>query len=126
MMKRTKQDAEVRRQDFLLWVAILSGPILWLVQFQARYSLVAWTCSSDKSFVLPIIGIVFLLLAAGGGVLSWRIWVRTGRTWPEDVTGLPLGRVQFMSILGVMLNTLFALIIIAQIIPDFIFGPCLD
>jgi TRAP-type C4-dicarboxylate transport system permease small subunit len=87
---------------------------------------VAWTCSSDKSFVLPIIGIVFLLLAAGGGVLSWRIWIRAGRTWPEDVTGLPLGRVQFMSILGVMLNTLFALVIIAQIIPDFIFGPCLD
>ena len=102
------------KNGLALWTGVLAGPIAWLIQFQARYSLVQWICSSGQAWTSHFVWIGFLLISMGGGLLSWRNWVRAGREWPSDLASAPRGAELFLSVLGMMSSAMFSLVIIAQ------------
>jgi hypothetical protein len=108
----------------LLWMGVLGGPISWLTQFQLRYALVPWVCSSQNLFALHITSLVFLLLTIAGGLVCWRDWRRRGAKWPCELESGPAQRDLFLSLLGMFSTGLFSLLIIAQAIPAFLLDPC--
>ncbi len=120
------EDREEQKACVRMWVAVLAGPVGWLIQFQARYSLVPWVCASGYRFVLHLISLVFLLGVAGAGLVCWRRWVQAGARWPAETDPPRQGRVEFLWGLGILTNTMFGLVIIAQAIPAFILNPCQD
>src|SRR3954468_19107496 len=79
-----------------LWIGMLGGPVLWLLQFQARYSLVEWVCHSHKGFVLLLISGVSLLLLAIC-VFDTLGCLRESKVPSASDEDEALGRVKFMA-----------------------------
>jgi len=111
--------------DLMLWTGVLAGPIGWLLQFQARYSLVDWACSAGKTYVLHVISLGFLAIALGSGFLSLRLWRSVGCKWPSDSQDGRAARVTFLSSLGVLTSGMFSLVIVAQALPALWIDPCI-
>jgi hypothetical protein len=106
-----------------LWAGVLAAPIAMLVQLQANYALVLWACSAGREWALHLVALLALLITIAGGLLSWRNWRRTGATWETEGAGV-IPRSRFMALVGVLISGLIALVVIAQWIPIFIYGPC--
>jgi hypothetical protein len=110
-------------RDFVLWIGILAGPIVWLVSFEASFALVPWACLFQAKLALYSVRILALALAAGSGVLAWRQWNDLGRDVPGDSAGA-LPRSRIMALGGVLLSSLFFLVILAQAIPEVMLQAC--
>jgi hypothetical protein len=106
-----------------LWLGLLAAPLAWLVNLLLSYSLVLWACSTGRQYTLHLVTLAMLLLAAVGGVIAWRAWRQAGREWHNEAGGV-LPRSRFMAALGVLLSSLFSLVILAQGIPSFILPAC--
>ncbi len=106
-----------------LWAGILAGPVAWLLQMQTGYALVPWACATGHVFVLHLVTLGGLLIAAAGALIGWREWQRAGREWPKGKGG-PQTRRRFMAVLGLLTSVLFFFVIVAQGIPSFILNPC--
>ena len=107
----------------LLWACMLAGPVAALVQLQANYALVLWACGAGRTWPLHLVSLLALLVAAGAGLLAWRNWLRAGAEWDDDRAGV-LPRSGFMAAVGMLVSAHSALVIVAQWIAVFIFGPC--
>lgn len=110
-------------RDFALWTGILAGPIVWLVSFEATFALVPWACLFQAKLALYIVRILALALAAGSGVLAWRQWSDLGKQQPGEGAGA-LPRSRIMALGGVLLSSLFFIIILAQAIPELVLRAC--
>jgi hypothetical protein len=110
-------------RDFALWTGILASPIVWLVSFEASFALVPWACLFQAKLALYIVRILALALTAGSGVLAWRQWNDLGRELPGDGDGA-LPRSRIMALGGVLLSSLFFLVIVAQGIPELVLQSC--
>jgi Na+/proline symporter len=106
-----------------LWAGVLAGPIAMLVELQTNYALVLWACGAGREWALHLVALVALLVTVAGGLLSVRNWRRMGAVWEDGGAGV-VPRSRFMAVLGMLVGVLFALVIIAQWIPIFIYGPC--
>jgi hypothetical protein len=106
-----------------LWTCLLAPPFAMLVQLQANYALVLWACSAGREWALHLVALIALLIAIACGLLSWRNWRRAGATWEDDGAGV-MPRSRFMSIVGILMSVLISLVIIAQWIAVFVYGPC--
>ncbi|HLI64363.1 MAG TPA: hypothetical protein VKV05_13275 [Terriglobales bacterium] len=112
-----------RTRDFALWTGILAGPVVWLLSFQANFTLAPWACEFNSKIALFCVTILGLVLVAGSGLLAWREWTVLGKVWPGD-TGGALARSRTMAVCGVLLSAMFFLVILAQAIPNLILGAC--
>jgi hypothetical protein len=110
-------------RNLALWTGILAGPIVWLVSFEATFALVPWACLFQAKLALYIVRILALALAAGSGLLAWRQWNELGREQPGEGAGA-LPRSRIMALGGVLLSSLFFIVILAQAIPEVILRPC--
>ena len=111
------------KQAAALWIGVLAGPIIWLCSFQARYTWVPWACTFQAKFALYLIGLVSLLLTSAAGLVAWRQWRALGSVVPgEDGGSLPRSR--FMALSGIVFSGAFAMIIVAQTIPEVMLGSC--
>jgi hypothetical protein len=110
---------------FALWAALLAGPVVWLLQFQTNYTLVPVLCRGGAhNFALHAVFVVALLLVAAAGLLAWRNFRAVGATSEgEDDSGV-VPRTRFMSALGLLVACMFFLVILAQWIASWVFGPC--
>lgn len=104
-----------------LWAGLLAGPAAFLLNLQIAYVLAALSCDEARIW-LHVTALGTLALALAGGALAWRDWRSTGAGAAGDGEGA-IPRSRFMSVLGMMMGVLFALIIVAQWIPMFII-PC--
>lgn len=102
---------------------MLAAPIAWLLELQLHYMLVPWACLTGEHFVLHLITIGALLIAALGGALAWQGWRQSGRVWPDGSGGVA-PRSRFMAVMGLLLSLLFFFVILAQGIPIFVLNPC--
>jgi hypothetical protein len=107
-----------------LWAGVLGAPAAWAVQMELYYLLVPWACRTGHRWPLFVVPIVFVVLAALGGLLSWRDWERSGRGSPDTSDGGPVARTWFLGMLGVMVSALFCMLILAQWIAAFFISPC--
>lgn len=107
-----------------LWFAVLAGPLAWMIGLSTEYSLVRVACAHGNMLPLHLVSLATLLLAAAGGLVSWREWRHTGEKWPGEEGG-SMPRSRFMVALGLLANPLFVLVILAQWIALFAFNPCM-
>ncbi|HEX8185512.1 MAG TPA: hypothetical protein VF747_12190 [Blastocatellia bacterium] len=111
------------RELMMLFTGLVLPPFAFLLNLQIGYTLVPWACSTGNEFVLHIISIATMAVAASGGLIAWREWQRGGRKLPDDEAGRA-PRSRFISVLGISMSVLFSLIILAQWIPSFFLSPC--
>jgi hypothetical protein len=106
-----------------LWAGVLVGPVVWLLQFQANYTLVTLTCNHGGKWALHAVSVAALLLTAGAGALAWGNWREAGESTENEGWGV-LPRSRFMSVLGMLVSAMFFVVIFAQWIASWVFGPC--
>jgi hypothetical protein len=106
-----------------LWAGLLLPPFAWFLNLQLSYMLVPWACVTGQQFILHVVTLAMLLLAASGGVIAWRTWRRVGHDWPNEAAGV-VPRSRFMAVGGLLSSVLFCLVIVAQGIPSFILSGC--
>jgi hypothetical protein len=107
----------------VLWAGLFGAPAAFLLNLQVSYMLVQWACTTGHEWAIHLSNGATLLLALGAGLIAWRAWHGTGRDQPESEPDV-LGRSRFLAMLGVFMTPLFALLIVAQWIAVFVFGPC--
>lgn len=106
-----------------LWAGVLAGPLAMLIQLQVNYALVLWACGAGREWALHLTALLALVVTVAGGSLSWRNRRRMGAGWEDEGAGV-IPRSRFMAVVGVLASVLFALVIVAQWIPIFVYGPC--
>jgi hypothetical protein len=108
-----------------LWAGLLAGPVVWLLQFQTNFTLVPLLCRSGaRNVALHAVFVVALLLVAAAGLVAWRNFRAAGGTTEgEDEAGV-IPRTRFMSALGLCVACMFFVVILAQWIASWVFGPC--
>jgi hypothetical protein len=126
-MREIQEPVDERNGYNVMWLGVLMPPIAWLIQFQLRYSLVLWICHQQSRLALHLVSVVFFLIIASGGLVSWRTWVREGEQMPTD-DGMAMAheRNVFLALMGILSSSLFALALIAQTVGEFMVNPCQD
>jgi len=119
-----KDPHDERSGVLLLWVGVLMAPIVWLVQFEVRYALVEWICARQSRIVLHLLSVFFFLTMVAGGMFCWRCWSRERKIAPPEEESSPRHRNVFLSLLGMLSSSLFALVLIAQAIAEVMVEPC--
>jgi hypothetical protein len=96
-----------------LWWGWIAPPAWWLAQFEIRYATVPWACHH---------GYRWLVLALGAAAFAIALLL-TARAWQcrSAGSGRPLS---FLHAGGAGLAALFALVTLAQALPDFFLDPC--
>jgi hypothetical protein len=107
-----------------LWLAILIGPLAWLVYLQTAYALVPWACKRPTGGMIVLLGagVLALALSTAGLVAAWQAWRRVDRT--SDVTGQVTARTRFMALAGIGTSALFVLVVVAGMLPLLLLAPC--
>jgi hypothetical protein len=121
-MERIAEKYLHEKGNLMLWIGLLLGPAAWFLQLEINYALVPWVCTSGNKSVLTIVSILCLLLTAAAGLLSVTSLKIVSSSKTPTVGSI--ARALFMARLGILMNSLFALVIIAQTIPNFILSPC--
>jgi hypothetical protein len=99
------------REDGLLWVGIVTGPLAWFIDLALSYRLVELGQVGPHRVELYIISGLAVVLALAGAALSQALGRRAGNG------ELKAERRRWMSVMGVALGLFFALVIVAQALP---------
>jgi hypothetical protein len=119
----SRTDIPDARPILALWTGLLLPPVAFLLNLEVAYALVPTACSSGNRLLVHLVHLVCFGLAGFGGLTAWRCWKSSGEAWPGGAGG-PLARSRFMAGLGLLVSSLFGLVILAQWIPSFILDPC--
>jgi hypothetical protein len=106
-----------------LWAGVLAGPLATLTQLQVNYALVLWACGAGREWALHLVALLALLVTVAAGLLSLRNWRRAGSSWDDEGAGV-MPRSRFMAAVGILISALTVLVVVAQWIPIFVYGPC--
>ena len=106
-----------------LWAGVLAGPLATLTQLQVNYALVLWACGAGREWALHLVSLLALLVTFAACLLSWRNWRRAGGGWEDGGAGV-VPRSRFMSVVGLLISVLTALVVVAQWIAVFFYDPC--
>src|SRR5256885_891857 len=109
-----------------LWAGVLGAPLLWAFQLNLNYMIVPRICRNHHTGVFHLLSVLFLLAVIACGALCWMEWVHIGRAGSDDDEPGGVGRVHFLSVLGMLSSLLFAIAIIAQALASFYINPCWD
>jgi hypothetical protein len=105
------------------WAGVLGGPLAWFASQQVSYALVPWACHGGPLIAIHLANLGALAIVALAGTFAWREWQRAGRHISDEVAP-PEGRQRFLGLVGLALSGLFGLVIVAQTLGAFHFGPC--
>jgi hypothetical protein len=107
-----------------LWTANLLGPAAVLLTQEAGYVLSQKAaCAHGRLWPMHLSFAIGLGLALAGASLGWREWRRWGER-PSTPIGTPEGRSRFMSIIGVLVSMVSALVIVAMWSATMFLDPC--
>jgi hypothetical protein len=106
----------------LLWLLILTGPIIWFANLEANFAVAGWVCAWRSRLVLAVISAVALAVVAASGLVAWREHYGLQRQADAPVTGSPALRV--MAIGGAILSAMFFVVILAQVVPTIFLDGC--
>lgn len=98
---------------------LFAGALAWLVNTEANYALAGRLCGWGLPLV-PFVSASMLMLALGGGVLSWHARRLTGPT-PGARGGSPT---RLLAGIGVIAAALFATVILIQGAAGLVFDGC--
>jgi hypothetical protein len=111
---------EVRVSSVVLWLAALSGPVLWALHLMLMYPGVEVACRLRTPAPLYALSGTLFAGVALGGLVNWR-YLRymgglNGATMPR--------RVRFMATAGLLGAILFMVLIAGVTLPVFFDDPC--
>ena len=92
----------------VLGTGLVLAPMAWFASLEANFALAPLACAGHGRNILLLISIAALALAMTGGLLAW-----TQR-----------GFHQRLAVAGAVMSALFAIVIVAQAIPNLILGGC--
>ena len=123
--RRKEAEAEFKqpRGKLWLWLGLLTAPLVFLLHLEINYALVTQLCQSEHKVAMYLVTLAAVLVSAAGGLVAWRNWQEVGRKLPGE-GGSIIEPSRLMSALGVFISLLFIIILVAQLIPQFIFDPC--
>jgi len=107
-----------------LSLGVLLGPIAALVNQELIYVTNMWACGTGSQRAMHIVPLVCLVVAVGAGLLARADWARLGRG-AEDEAATIDSRSRFLAPGGMAVSALSALLILAQWLAIFVFGPCM-
>jgi hypothetical protein len=113
------------RHHVRLWLALLTGPVAWMIGLVAKYAVVPFACGSTNTWSLHAISIATLIITLIAGFVGWQVWQRAGREWPSE-SATPMARTRFMAVMALMSSALFALAIVAQWLSSAYLNPCMS
>ena len=122
-MKERLERPPLSATDGVAWTGVLGAPLTWFTSQQVSYALVPWACHGGPLIAIHLANLIALAIVALAGTLAWRDWRRAGRH-VSDEHAPPEGRQRFLGMMGLTLSGLFGLVILAQTIGAFFFGPC--
>lgn len=111
------------KRHWILWFAVLTGPITWLAAFAAVFFLSGWTCPWRSKLPLYLISSAALIITSLGATLAYSQWRSVGKDWPGEAGG-EIARARAMAIAGLALNLMFFLVVVAQAIPQILLVGC--
>lgn len=109
--------------DAQLWIAIWTGPTVWLLSLLANFALAPWACSFGWKAALFGVTLAALAITAASAVASWRLWRKAGMELPGEMGGAVAGA-RSLGLAGVLLNAMFFLVVLAQGVPNVLLGAC--
>ena len=107
----------------VLIAAVLIGPLSWLFDLQTSYSLVKWTCSQDRRWMLIAVSCASLTTVAIGTALSWLCFSRL-RARADEEGSQRIDRSYLLALSGLTLNLFFGLLILTSLVPRIVLSPC--
>ena len=105
------------------WIALLAGPIVFLMNLQANFTAVPWVCATGNYWVLHAIHAFALALVLWAGLVAHRGWQASGGGVSSEGADIK-SRDHFVGLLGVMSAALSVALIVAQWYPEFVLGAC--
>lgn len=117
-----------------LWFGLLAGPVAWGTQLLVDYYLSSLTCAhrfagdrvAGQSWFTAGIFLTSLLaalLTITAGLTAWSYWRRLGGRDGFDAGGVD-ARQGFMALSGLLLCSLFLLLVVVSAIPVFVSSQC--
>ena len=113
----------IERQDALLWLAVLAGPLAWAAQLQINYALTPTACALGGKTFLHLVSLVAFLVAVAGAFVGW-LWRKKLPAGSTERGDAEASRARFMALSGMILGVFFALVIVALEIPNWALRVC--
>jgi hypothetical protein len=104
------------------WFALLGPPVIWLLQFEARYALAANVRGSAANVAMTVIAVAALAFVGACALVAFRQW-RLAHASPLHQLAAVGERARFMGALGLASAGLFFLVTVAQLLADFFISP---
>lgn len=121
MAEKAKSDFDAF--DRKLTVAIVAPPLAWLTQLTVGYALVPTACVEATKLPLHLTSVFAIAIAGVCAFYGWRV-----RPEADEPTGDPIlprhARRRFMALTAAAYGVLFALLIVATEIPNWIHRSC--
>jgi hypothetical protein len=106
-----------------LALALFLGPAAALADLQMAYMLVAPSCEAGSRLPLHLVHAAMFAVALAGLACGLVVWRRSG-AGALHTDGGRLARTRFLAVLGILLSALFAVVVVAQWVGDFVLSPC--
>jgi len=107
-----------------LSLGVILGPIAALANQEMIYVTNMWACGTGSRLAMHIVPLVCLIVAVGAGLLARADWARLGGG-TEDEAATVDSRSRFLALAGMAASAISALLILAQWLAIFVFGPCM-
>ncbi len=123
--------SQIKEKQRILWLGLLTGPIVYALYFSSGYLLVEFACQTGalqntvgglSLYAVIVLGLTFIaaLLTLLTGLSNLRRW-RQRASSPPDA---PDGAVPFMLFGGLLLSVLFTTLILLTGIPFLVLQSC--
>lgn len=125
MADRSKEIKENRpeRRDVLLWIPVLAGPIAWALTEQLSYMLTPTACWTRNHLILYLVPLCTVVIVLACALFAHGRWRREPEGSTE--TGDPGdSRARFMAMAGFWLCVGFAVVILAEAVPNLVLRVC--
>ncbi len=126
-----------------LVIGMLAGPVVWIVYFMIGYVLIEAACKTPLfgfslaglmgiSIIVIGLTLVALVVLVWTGRMAYHHWLQLRDVVEPETEGeasfssewLSVGHGRFMAFTGLLLNSLFAIIIFATGLPALLLWPC--
>lgn len=113
-----------RRRSLALAAGAFLAPMAWALQLQINYSLTQTVCENGQEWMLHLVSLAALFLAAAGAAIAWWTWSRlTSGSTLEGEDPRRAGR-RFVALGGLGLSLFFLLVIVAMDLPNWWLSAC--
>ena len=108
-------------------VMLLGGfflaPTAWFLDLQISYAAIKWVCEHNSRWVLLLLPVVSLAFIGAGTWMSWSAFTQLRDSTDEEGARME-DRSYFLAVSGLVMNGIFALLILASLVPRYFLSPC--